>query len=240
MKDKLGIIKSDNTFVENLKRYTVKDGILALLLFSVFVMIYSIVGLVETKLGLTNNKLILMIIGFIVNVTMVLITLLFLKVKKQDINSIGLIGGKWKASCLTGVIIAGILFFMNCGQYLLQGKELIDANRLLVLIIYYLSVSLCEEVVFRGYIGTRLNGIVKKQWISIILTGLLFVIMHFPNRIIAYGMSLQDLTINNISWIADLFITHIVLSVIYAKTNSLYGAIIPHWMSNLAYAIVDR
>jgi membrane protease YdiL (CAAX protease family) len=238
MKNKLEIIKSDNIFAERVKQYTAEDSILALLLFIIFIIIYSVLAAIEAKLRLSNDNV--MIMGFIVNVILVLVTTLFLKAKKQGINSIGLTGGKWKVSCLTGVILAGILFFMNCGQYLLQGNALVDGRRVIVLMVYYLSVSLCEEVVFRGYIGTRLNGIVKNQWISIILTGLLFVIMHFPYRMIAYGIPLQELTYGSLSWIADLFITHTILSIIYAKTNSLYGAILPHWMSNLAYAIVDR
>lgn len=52
------------------------------------------------------------------------------------------------------------------------------------------------------------------------------------------GILSSDLTIKNFSWIIDLFITHLVLNFIYLKTNSLYGAIIPHWMSNFAYNII--
>lgn len=55
---------------------------------------------------------------------------------------------------------------------------------------------------------------------------------------IAYGVTLSDLTINNFGWLLDLFIFHIVLNFIYLKTNSLYGAIIPHWISDLAYSII--
>ena len=81
---------------------------------------------------------------------------------------------------------------------------------------------------------------IKNKWIVVPLVGVLFIIMHFPYRMIASGITIQDLTINNIGWIIDLFITHIILSIIYMKTNSIYGSIIPHWMSNLAYNIVKR
>ena len=101
-------------------------------------------------------------------------------------------------------------------------------------------MSLSEEVVFRGYMNTRISGIIKKQWIVIIVVGLLFTLMHFPYRMIAYGMSLSELTIGNLFWLIDLFIMHVVLSFIYAKTKSLYGAIIPHWISNLASTIVIK
>ena len=110
----------------------------------------------------------------------------------------------------------------------------------MVLSIYYLLVALCEEIAFRGYIGTRIYRLIKKKWIAIIVAGILFVVMHFPYRMISYGMTLSQSTINNFSWILDLFTTHIILNFIYLKTNSLYGSIIPHWISNLAYNIVSK
>lgn len=80
----------------------------------------------------------------------------------------------------------------------------------------------------------------SNKYMVIIVTGILFVVMHFPYRMVAYGMTISDLTIHNVGWIVDLFVTHTVLSIIYMKTNSLYGSIIPHWMSNLAYNLVMR
>ena len=64
--------------------------------------------------------------------------------------------------------------------------------------------------------------------------------MHFPYRMIVSGLTLSDLVIHNTGWLLDLFITHIILSLIYLKTNSLYGAILPHWMSNLVYNLIIR
>lgn len=118
-------------------------------------------------------------------------------------------------------------------------SSLLSIGKIFLLIVFYFSVAVCEELVFRGYIGTRICSLVKYKSIAVILTGLLFVLMHYPYRMIAYGMSLSEF-FGNINWIIDLFVTHIVFSLIYMKTNSLYGAIIPHWVSNLAYNIVAR
>ena len=101
-------------------------------------------------------------------------------------------------------------------------------------------LGLCEEIVFRGYIGTRLHGLIKNKYVVIILTGLLFVVMHFPYRIIANGKSLIDLTVNSIPWLIDLFTTHLLFTIIYMKTNSLYGCIIPHGISDLTYELIAR
>ncbi|SHJ13169.1 hypothetical protein SAMN02745163_01380 [Clostridium cavendishii DSM 21758] len=230
--------RNDKTYKNNLNQYDIKDGLLALCLFGIFIFMYSILAVVDMKVKYIKDNFV--IVGCILNCLLVLITILFVKLRKQSLDTIGLYNGKWKKSFCIGTLFAGILFFNNCGSYLLQGKELININRIFTYVIEFFFVALCEEVVFRGYISTRIYGIMKRQWLSIVVTGLLFVIMHFPYRMIVSGMSLKEFTANNIFWFIDLFVTHTILNFIYAKTNSLYGAIIPHWVSNLAFNIVIK
>lgn len=179
------------------------------------------------------------IVGCFLNALLIILTLAFVKLNKENLDTLGLYKGKWKTSFFIGIIYAGILFFNNCGSYLIQGYSLYNIKQIAFMIVYYLSVALSEELVFRGYIGTRIYGLIKNKWIAISLVGILFVIMHFPYRLIT-GVSIQNLTIYNIGWLLNLFITHIILNFIYIKTNSIYGSIIPHWISNLAYNIVIR
>lgn len=70
--------------------------------------------------------------------------------------------------------------------------------RLFNLTIYFLTVALCEEIVYRGYIGTRLYGLIKNQYCVVMVTGILFIVMHFPYRMLAYNMTIADLTIYNL------------------------------------------
>ncbi len=171
---------------------------------------------------------------------MILITLLFVQINKQSLDTIGISKGKWQKSLNIGVLLVLFLFYNNCLSHLINGSHLIKLPEILVLHIYYLFVAVCEEFVFRGYIGTRICGLIKRRGVAIFIVGSLFIIMHFPYRMIAYGMTLSDLPIKNLNWILDLFITHLILNFIYLKTNSLYGAIIPHWMSDFAYNILSK
>ncbi|MDE7339848.1 MAG: CPBP family intramembrane metalloprotease [Lachnospiraceae bacterium] len=232
------ILKNDRAYQNNLRQYTKADGMLSLLLFGIMILNYSILAILQIKFEFIRENILL--VGCMFNAFMTGITILFIRLKKQTLDTIGLSNGKWKGSIITGTILASFLFYNNCLSHLIAGSELISIQEILVLSIYYLLVSVCEEVVFRGYIGTRIYGLFKKKWLAVFVAGILFIIMHFPYRMIVYKMTLHDLTINNLSWIADLFITHTVLTYIYSKTNSLYGAIIPHWMSNFAYNILLR
>lgn len=230
------ILQADREYDNNLKQYTRKDAILSFILFGIIILNYSILAILQTKFEFIKDNII--IVGCIFNALMIVITVLFIKLNKQTLNTIGISRGKWKNSIIIGIIVALFLFYNNCISNLMKGNNLIAIKEILILLVYYLLVAVCEEIVIRGYIGTRIYGLVKKRWLAVFVVGILFIIMHFPYRMIAYGMTLSDLTIKNFGWIIDLFITHLIFNFIYLKTNSLYGAIIPHWMSNFAYNII--
>lgn len=228
--------KTDREYESNLKQYTIKDGVLSFILFGIMILNYSILAVLQTKFEFIKENI--MLVGCIFNALMIVITIVFIKLNKQSLETIGLYKGKWKNSIIMGIILASFLFCNNCLSHLINGSHFIALQEILMLLVYYFLVAVCEEIVFRGYIGTRIYGVIKKRWLAIFVVGILFIIMHFPYRMIAYGMTLSDLIVKNFSWIIDLFITHLVFNFIYLKTNSLYGAIIPHWMSNFAYNII--
>lgn len=233
-----GLLQPDKEFGEKAAKYRRADGLMAVVLFGLICVLYALIAVLESKYTVVKENS--MLFGGGLNILMVAITVLFMKMKKERISSIGLLDGKWRQSCLIGLVLAAVLFFTNCLSHIMGGADFITAQNIFKFVGYYLTVALCEEIVFRGYIGTRLYGIITNQYLVLLVSGILFVVMHFPYRMIAYGMTISDLTINNLGWIIDLFVTHIVLSFIYLKTNSLYGSVIAHWMSNLAYNLVAR
>lgn len=82
-------------------------------------------------------------------------------------------------------------------------------------------------------------GVVRNMYIDILLSAVLFVLMHFPFRMAAYNMSFFELAAN-VHYMIDLFVTSLILSFIRIKSDSLYGAIILHWISDLSYSIVTH
>lgn len=230
----LKIIKSNNEYNENLKKYDKKDGMLAILLFVIIITLYALLGILYKNNNFIKDNI--KIMGCLLNLLIIIVTILFVKIRKQELDTIGL-KGRWKLSIILGGILALFYFYCNCLDHIINGEKLISITSILFLTIYFLLVAICEEFVFRGFIGTRLNGLIKNKYIVIIITGLLFVIMHFPYRMIAANMSLGDF---DIGWLINLFIFHVIMNFIYMKTNSIYGAIIPHWISDLAYEIVAK
>ena len=228
------VIKSNNEYNDNLKKYGKKDGMLAILLFVIIIIMYALLGILYKNNSFIKDNI--KIIGCLFNLLLIIITVLFVKLRKQGLDTIGL-KGRWKLSIILGGILSLFYFYCNCLDHLINGEKLISITSILFLVIYFLLVAICEEIVFRGYIGTRLNGLIKNKYIVIIVTGILFVLMHFPYRMIAANMSLTDF---DIGWLINLFIFHLIMNFIYMKTNSIYGSIIPHWISDLAYEIVSK
>lgn len=230
------MFEAPESYVQSVKHYSIKDTAMAMGLFILYCGAMAVSGLINKYLSTLEKT----ISGIIINSCFVGFVLLFLTAKKQGIATVGLKKGNIKLSLIIGLVLAAILFFCNClSNIIFEGQVFVPFKTILIYIIYFFTVGLCEEVIFRGYILTRLYGIVRNVYVDILLAGVLFVLMHFPFRMIAYSMTFFELAANA-SYMIDLFVTSLVLSFIRVKSDSLYGAIIPHWISDLSYSIVTH
>jgi membrane protease YdiL (CAAX protease family) len=153
--------------------------------------------------------------------------------RKQKLDSIGITLSKMKKASLTGAVF-GIIFtvIMNIIPNMIIGSEIIPANQAIYNIFYYfIVISLSEEIVFRGYIQTRIYALIKRDVPAIIVTGFLFYAMHLPFQIPVNGMTID---LFNIIIIVGL---HCVMNFLYRKYNSLAASTIFHgildWGGNL-------
>ncbi len=222
--------------MQSVRDYSRRDAAMAMGLFILYCGAMVAAGLLNghlTALGMTVS-------GTIINSCFVGVVLLFLAGKKQGIETVGLKKGNIRLSLMLGTGLAAYLFFCNClSNVIFEGQTFVPFKTILLYIIYYFTVGLCEELIFRGYILTRLHGIVRNVYVDVLLSGVLFVLMHFPFRMVAYHLSFFELA-SNVPYMIDLFVTGLILSYIRVKSDSLYGAIIPHWISDLSYAIVTH
>ena len=236
MKKNRKIFEVPESYIQSVKYYSIKDTAMAMGLFILYCGAMVVSGLVNKYLTDLEKT----VSGAIINSCFVGVVLLFLVIKKQGAETVGLKKGNIKLSLIMGITLAVILFFCNClSDIIFEGQVFVPFKTILIYIIYFFTVGLCEEVIFRGYILTRLYGMVRNVFIDILLSGVFFVLMHFPFRMIAYNMSFFELAAN-VPYMIDLFVTSLVLSFIRVKSDSLYGAIIPHWISDLSYSIVTH
>lgn len=235
MKKIIPLFAISNDYKEEVKQYNHKDILLAVILFLAYIGAMLFMGYLDNNKTITGVSL--MICGIGINILFSLITIVFVLIRKQGLETIGLIQGRYQLSLILGGILALILFTCNCIlNVILEDAIFKNIGVVVILFFYYLSVAFVEEIMFRGYMLTRFYALTSNCFISMIMTGLLFVLMHFPYRMMI-GINFMDL-ITNYSYLIDLFITHCVLSYIYMKSKSLYGSILSHWMSDFGYGIL--
>ncbi len=223
MKDKL--FSPNDDYKEMLLHYTKIDGLLAVMMYVLLMFIYYIMGVLYIRKQLY--------LGIPVNLLLIVVCILVVLVRKQKLTSIGFTLKNIRKSLITGAILGIIFaFFMNVLPSLLAGNKIISVNQALYNIFYYfIIISLTEEVVVRGYIQTRLYGLIKHDNLAVTVGGVLFYTMHLPFQMPVNGMQI------NLFNMAVMIVLHFVMNTLYRKYNSLAGATVFHglldWGGNL-------
>lgn len=99
----------------------------------------------------------------------------------------------------------------------------------------FLIGAIEEEIIFRGYIQTRLTGIIRQDLLCSFCTALLFLAMHYPIHWVIGGFFLSSLSLYHV---ICLIILHFVCDFVYKKTNCLWGAIVLHLLFNIGQSML--
>jgi membrane protease YdiL (CAAX protease family) len=216
---------TDSSYKEQIAHYDKIDGMLALALYAVLMVAYYFMGILFVQKNLY--------LGVPINLLMIVLCIVLVLIRKQRLNSIGVTAKNVGRALLIGMVF-GILFSlaMNVIPSILTGGKVITLSAALYNIFYYFVViALSEEIVFRGYIQTRIYGLIKHDILAIFITAFLFYAMHLPFQMVAYGMQIN--IVNMVTMIA----LHFVMNFLYRKYNSLAAPTIFHglldWGGNL-------
>jgi membrane protease YdiL (CAAX protease family) len=196
--------------------YGKEDGLLALALYVLLLIVYYFMGMIDAKYHLY--------FGVPVNLLFIGICVILVKLRRQSLSTIGMTKRNMRKSLLTGLIFGLIITLaMNVLPNILSGGKLVSTGQAVVNVFYYVFViALMEEVVFRGFIQTRIYGLIKGDVPAVVITGILFYLMHLPFQMQANGMRIDVLNM------IVLFIIHIVLNFLYRKYNTLAGPVVMH------------
>jgi membrane protease YdiL (CAAX protease family) len=124
------------------------------------------------------------------------------------------------AGIVTGAVLTSIGFFILIITHEIHWiSNRIEPANLIFSLCIFISVAIGEELLFRGYILNNLSKLVRPN-IALILTSLLFAILHFVTE--------------TISWVSfgNLFLAGIILGLPYIYTKSLWFPISMHFSWN--------
>jgi membrane protease YdiL (CAAX protease family) len=150
--------------------------------------------------------------------------------RKQKISTLGLNFKKAKQSIVLGTIL-GILIVLinNVIPGIISGCHLNQFSQLLYKAFYYfIIIAFVEEITFRGFIQTRIHGLIKNKNMAIIIVALMFSLMHIPFQMAIANTTMLSFVANNAVWLILLFFWHIVFNFLHKKYNCILTNTIFH------------
>ena len=219
---------------ENLNTFQVADGIKAILLYAVYIIVLLVQGWTYTtdlSVGVLNK------LQIVFPLSLLFIGILFIVLSKNKLCTVGLNTSHFLQSILIGIVLAMALLIAMTMYFIAMGKTSFSINLPALSALGIFAVgAMQEEIIFRGYIQTRLAGIIRQPVICSLCTAFLFLAMHYPTRWVVDGFSLSTLSL---FYVIILIVLHFVCDFAYKKTNCLWGAIILHFLYNVGQSMLS-
>ncbi|BCK00660.1 CPBP family intramembrane glutamic endopeptidase [Anaerocolumna chitinilytica] len=228
MREKVkNIFRTDIEYKENTASYTKADGILALLYYLIFLIVYYCMG----KIYLANH----LYLGIACNIGLAVLCVIFVLLRKQKINSLAISLRKAKQAVILGSILGiCMVLFNNVIPAVMSGCHFNQVNKVLYGIFYYfVIIAFAEEIAFRGYIQTRIYGLIKKDSVAVIVVGIMFSFMHIPFQMALAGSNALAFIGGNVVWLILLFFWHILFNFLHRKYNNILTNTIFHGFMDL-------
>jgi uncharacterized protein len=224
------------------------DGILSLTYYFYYLVMIYLFGILLFKTQIYenlgsyfNSKSMFRFIFYIPNIIIdILPIFIILKFRKQNLSSIGLqANNKIVKSILLGVIGSIPFVVLNVIGPISSGMT-INPNifdLFWIFLFYLICIAFTEEVMFRGFLQTRIQGLIKNKWVGTIFVGVLFGLMHIPFQMLKTNMSPIDFIMSDLSHLLTTCVIHIYLVFLYRRNNNLIAPTIAHTLMDFSYAI---
>ncbi|MCR4870628.1 MAG: CPBP family intramembrane metalloprotease [Atopobiaceae bacterium] len=114
-----------------------------------------------------------------------------------------------------------IVVAWNIVYHLMEGAGFVAASAIPGAILAGLAPGLFEEVIFRGIIIDRMRASGKSVWYSLIVSALLFALVHLTNIV---GMSLANVLVQ----VAYSLVIGLFLGAVYLASDDIAAVILAH------------
>lgn len=224
----------DEQYLNNLRYYNKGDGLKAIVVYA-FMMIS---GCLQGWLYTTNVSVAILNLSQIcIPLIGIVIFMVYFAISKEKIYTIGLNLENIKQSAVLG-IIGGVLLLSLQTLFLcmMNGSGVSVILPAGINWIIFPVAAFEEEIIFRGYMQTRLLGLIKKQWLTGVFNALFFLSIHYPVKWVVSGrISFFDLSV---VYVISLLALHYFCDLVYKKTNCIWGAVILHTIYNAVGAMI--
>lgn len=218
-----------------------KDGVMAIV-YALYIMVYIffvgwLMFFTPFYSGLSSyfpdKRLYKFIFYIFISLFELLPVFIYLKLRKQSLGSIGFSKENNVKSVLLGVLFSTPFIAPNIIEAAQRGMRIIDTSSLVFLFFYYLlEIALVEEIACRGFIQTRIQGLIKQKWLSILVVGFWFSAMHIPFQMLKANMPFAQFVARDAVHLATTFVLHIYFVYIYTRHNNITAAVVTHTLTD--------
>jgi len=163
--------------------------------------------------------------SYIYHTLLLVFPLVLIFANRDNVQLLGLVKGNWKSglSITCGVIaVTLVVFRFRYGEFSLPALN----SGLLNTVIF---APIAEELFFRGYFQPKLETRYSK-WVGIIITAILFMVIHLPKILLTPLAALVDLP--------ALFLLGCIFGIIRDESGSVYYPMLCHAGYNMVYRLV--
>lgn len=216
-----------------LNKYEKRDGVKAIIVYCLIMVSAFFQGWLYT---INVSVFVLNSSQIWIPLIMVILFCIFLYYNKEKTDSVGIHTDNIKNSIMLGIVGGFFLLALQTVLFMAQGKTISFTSPLFINWIIFSFAAFEEEILFRGYIQTRLSGLINRQWIVGIINSVLFLSIHYPVRWVVSGTISFDALPG--VYIFFLLILHFFCDAVYKRTNCLWGSVLLHIIYNAVGAMI--
>ena len=152
------------------------------------------------------------------------------KIEKEPFSSLGLTKKNLFPSFYWGLGLGIVFVFEGLLANILKyrGLRLVSFNyspwSFLGAVVLSFAIAFSEELVFRGYIFTRLWRLWKNEWQANIVSAFLFVLIHLPISV----FTLSYAPVVMLAYLFLVFVFGFASAFVFARTGNLVSSILLH------------
>jgi len=219
-------------YAQEVAKFKKKDGILAICVFFGYLLLSNVFALLVGMMPMSG-----IVRNWIIPVWLVVLAFgvfILVKVRKQKLSSIGF----HKENLGKGIGV-GLLFclipiaFIAVIPGIRHGFIERDLGWVAITLVSTFLFAAHEDVIFVGFIQTRLYGFFKSHFLAIFVGSLLFAFMHLPPWIFMGRLDINqplEILFQLMRWSA----IHFVFVAIFKKYYSIAPVFILHTINNLS------
>jgi membrane protease YdiL (CAAX protease family) len=221
----------------NERKYDLLDGIAAL--FFVIILFFGYVFILNKYYaeyyGLYTTDTSLRISQNIFAIIYTLLIAVYLLIRKQPLSSIGLSRKNLKNSFLVGLYYSVLFTVAFLILHLIKDdfRIVTDGEIILKKSLYFVFfVALFEEFVFRGFINSRLRGLVKNKYLAMIVASVLFSLLHMPFNSMYFAGSFGHYLKMQGAYHLILCFLHLFFTYLFNRYQNLAASTVFHFVYN--------